>query len=346
MTTYEDAGVNIELGDECSARAYAHAKSTFPSRSGMLGQAVTLEGGFSGAQDMGDYYLTHNSDGVGSKAVVAQALGKYDTLGWDLLAMVLDDTVCMGAETLSITNTLDTAKVDPLMTEALLKGLAEACISQKVIIAGGEIAELPGMVNGFTWNASSIGVVAKDRMIVGDRVQVGDKIVGLGSRGFRSNGLSLVRKILTDAFGSDWVHEPYGDGMNWGEAVLVPSRLYSACVLDMIGRFGQPSQVEVHGIAHITGGGIHNLNRVLKKNKLGARLQNLFKPLPVMQKLQELGKVTDEEAYKTWNMGTGMVLVMPQSQVEKALEIAVQHKIPAQVVGEVTAEEGLQLFLA
>lgn len=342
MTTYKDSGVDIEKGDAASEKAYNYAKQTFAARAGMPGEAVSLEGGFSGAHDMGDYYLVHNSDGVGTKVIVAQKMNKFDTLGYDLLAMVCDDAVCMGAETFSITNTVDTQAVDPEVTSELLKGLSAACQEQKIIIAGGEIAELSTLVNGFTWNASSVGMVAKDRVITGAKIQAGHKVVGLQSDGFRSNGMSLVRKVLRDAFGEDWVNADF-DGRTWGEVVLTPSKIYSACVLEMIGHYGEVGPVELSGVAHITGGGVTNLNRVLKANKLGANLDSPIEAHDFMQKLQEIGGVADAEAYKSWNMGTGMMLVMDASQVDEAIRIAGSHGIHAQVIGEVTAEAGITL---
>lgn len=342
MTTYKDAGVDIEKGDEASKNAYDYAKMTFAMREGMPGAAVKLEGGFSGAHDMGDHYLVHNSDGVGTKVMVAQMMGKYDTLGYDLLAMVCDDSVCMGAETFSITNTIDTEKVEPEVTAELLKGLSQACQEQKIVIAGGEIAELNALVNGFTWNASAIGMVAKDRVITGSEVKAGQKIVGLQSAGPRANGMSLIRKILKDQFGENWANEAY-EGKTWGEVVLTPSRIYSACVLDMLGRHGQERKLNLTGVVHITGGGVTNLHRVLKHNGLGANLDKPIAPHDFQLKLQEMGDVADEEAYKSWNMGTGMMLIMDESLTEEAIQIASQHGIHAQVTGEVTGESGIQL---
>lgn len=333
MTTYKDSGVDIEAGDQASKTAYDHAKSTFAARQGRMGAPVELDGGYSGLLDMGDYYLVQNDDGVGTKVMVAMAMNKYDTLGYDLLAMVCDDAICMGAETISMTNTIDTNKVDQAVTNELLKGLAKACQEQKIVIAGGEIAELSGLVNGFTWNASAIGMVEKEKVLTGAEIQVGDAIVGLQSAGFRSNGMSLVRKILTDAYGENWHQEPFEDS-TWGEAVLTPSRIYSDFLLTLLGRYKEPSKVNIKGLSHITGGGLDNLKRILKKNQLGAQLNNLIRPHSAMRKLQELGNVSDEEAYKTWNMGCGMMVV--SNEPEKIISEARQYGIPAQVIGVIT----------
>jgi phosphoribosylformylglycinamidine cyclo-ligase len=333
MTNYKDSGVDIEKGDAASKTAYDYAKSTFASRKGRIAEPVSLEGGYSGLLDMGDFYLVQNDDGVGTKVMVAQMMKKYDTLGYDLLAMVCDDAVCMGAETTSITNTIDTEKVEPEVVNAMMSGLAKACREQEVVIAGGEIAELNALVNGFTWNASAIGVVGKNRVITGSDIQEGDAVIGLRSDMFRSNGMSLVRRILHDKFGDDWVNEGYGE-TSWGETVLTPSRIYSACVLNMIGRYAEESRVEVHGISHITGGGLSNLNRILKSTGLGVHLDALIEPHEAMLQLQEWGDVSDEEAYRTWNMGIGMILVSPKPQ--EVIAIAKEHGIEAKVMGVVT----------
>ncbi len=335
-TTYADSGVDIEKGDEASSTAYSHALNTFSSRSGMIGEPVKLEGGYSGLMDFGDFYLVQNDDGVGSKSEVAIRVGKYDTLGYDLLAMVSDDAVCVGAETVSINNTIDTEKVDNDITDKLLGGLSNACSEQKIIISGGEIAELPGLVNGFTWNSSAVGIVAKDKVLTNEKIAVGDSVVTLKSGVVRSNGLSLVRKILKDQFGENWHTAEWKDGTTWGETILTPSVIYANAVLDMIGRYGQESKAQVHGVSHITGGGMHNPRRILKRNNLGVNLDNLWAPHEAVLDLMKLGNVSDEEAYKVWNMGNGMMVITPEP--DKVIEIAKANGIEAQIAGSVIKE--------
>jgi len=335
-TTYADSGVDIEAGDQASSTAYSHALNTFASRSNMIGEPVKLEGGYSGLMDFGDFYLVQNDDGVGSKVEVARKVGKYDTLGHDLLAMVVDDAVCVGAETVSINNTIDTEKVDNVVTDKLLGGLSKVCSEQKVIISGGEIAELPGLVNGFTWNSSAVGVVAKDKVLTNEKISIGDSVVTLKSGVVRSNGLSLVRKILNDQFGDDWYSQEWKNGITWGEIILTPSVIYASAVLDMLGRYGQESKAPVHGVSHITGGGMTNIRRILKRNNLGVDLDNLFAPHEAVLDLMRLGNVSDEEAYKVWNMGNGMMIITPDP--DKVIEIATKNGIKAQNAGTVILE--------
>ena len=336
MATYEESGVNIEMGDQCSAIAYAAAKGTFPGRAGMIGQPVVDDGGFAGALDMGDYYLIQNDDGIGTKMIIAEAIGQYDTMGYDLVAMVADDAICVGAETISISNTLAVDKVQKEKIQPLMAGLQKAALEQKIVIPGGEIAELGSMSNGYIWNATSVGIVAKDKMITGKEIQAGDTIIAFASAGLRSNGFSLVRHILKEKFGEDCYNQPYNDSQTWGQAVLTPCRIYSAMLLDLIGRYQQPAKAHIKGLVHVTGGGLPgNITRVLK-NGLGADL-TLPETPELFTKLMELGNVARDEAYKTWNMGIGMIAICAPEEAEKILAHAQSQNFPAQTIGQVNA---------
>lgn len=330
MATYKDSGVDIEEGDACSKIAYEAAKATFPSRMGMIGEPVVDEGGFSGVLDMGDYYLVQNDDGVGTKMMIAEMIGKYDSMGQDLVAMVADDAICIGAETISISNTMDVDKVDKNKVGALMKGLEEACTKHKIVVPGGEIAELGEMVNGYIWNATAVGIVEKNKLITGQNIQSGDKIIGLKSAGIRSNGFSLVRHILKSQLGKTWAQEKYNDIQTWGEATLTPSRIYSSALLEIHGRYKQAAQAELKGLVHVTGGGIHgNLKRILKTKEYS--LDKLPEPLDIFKRLMEIGNVSEEEAYRTWNMGIGMIVI--SNDVDKVIEICEANECPALEIG-------------
>lgn len=334
MSTYEQSGVNISLGDQCSRIAYQAATSTFKGREGMIGQPVKDEGGFSGMLDMGEFYLVQNDDGVGTKIQIAEAIGKYDTLGYDLLAMVLDDAICVGAEPISVSNTLDVNKVDPDKIQSLMNGLKEAALSHKIVIPGGEIAELGDAVAGYLWNATVVGVVEKEKVITGENIQPGDKLIALHSDGFRSNGFSLVRYILKNHLGEDWANQPYDENQTWGEATLIPSKIYSSAVLELHGRYKEPAKAKLNGVVHVTGGGIHgNLERITKKISHSANITHLPEPHPIMKKLMEIGRVAEEEAYKTWNMGVGMILISPD--VDIIQEVCSKHQIKTSIIGEI-----------
>lgn len=336
MADYKIAGVDIEMGDKASKLAYSFARSTFKSRKNMIGEPVTDEGSFAGLLDMGDFYLVQSDDGIGTKMEVAERIGKYDTLGYDLLAMVIDDVICLGSETISITNTLDTTKVDPAIIHDLMKGLAKACNEQKVVIPGGEIAELGKAVNGNVWNATAVGILQKDKLITGNHIKAGDVVISLHEKGFRSNGFSLVRYILEKEFDENVYNKPSPFKNSWGEMILKPSTIYASALLELLGRFGEEQSFNIKGIAHITGGGIPgNFKRVLKKTGLGAEFTDLFSPSPMVKEIQRIGKVDEAEAYKTWNMGNGMMIVVNRSEAESIIEaLSVEAKIVGSIINE------------
>ena len=337
MATYKESGVDVQLGDRCSKKAYEAAKATFAGRSGMIGQPVVDEGGFTGMMDMGDFYMIQNDDGVGTKIEVAERLRKFDTLGYDLVAMVADDGICVGAEIISVTNTLDSPSLDEEMVEGLMSGLKKCCLEQKIVVPGGELAELGDALNGAVWNATAVGILEKNKLINGSTVQSGDKIIALLSDGIRSNGLSLVRMILKNQFGDDWVHTDYGDGRSWGEVILTPSIVYHRSLLNILGGYQQERKLTIKGLVHNTGGGIMgNLPRLLKHKKLGAELSNLPMPHNFMLKMMEYGNVEAEEAYRAWNMGIGMFAVVDPADEEKLIELLSAEGVRAQSIGEVT----------
>ena len=342
MATYKQSGVDIDLGDKCSEIAYNAAKGTFPSRKGMIAEPVLDEGGFTGMMDMGDYYLVQNDDGVGTKMAVAEKIKKFDTLGYDLVAMVADDAACVGAECISVSNTIDVNKLDEKIVTELMSGLQKAASEHNIIVPGGEIAELGDALNGWVWNATAVGVVEKHKVIRGTNIKPGDKIIGFDSNGFRSNGLSLVRFVLKEKFGENWAFEKYDDTKNWGEAVLAPSIIYSSLVMDLHERFKQQEITEVKGVVNVTGGGIPgNIVRVLKKSHVGAKLHSLPEIPEMMKKLIEYGNVPMEDAYRTWNMGVGMIMIC--NDVDKVQEVCNKRGIKMYVIGEVTADEKIDI---
>lgn len=334
MTTYKQSGVDMELGDLCSAIAYAAAKKTFANRKGKIGEPAIMEGGFSGAMDFGEFYIVQNDDGVGTKIQVATLMNKYDTLGFDLVAMVVDDGICLGAEMISVSNTIDCNALDPHTITELMKGLEAAARVAGIVVPGGEIAELGEEVKGYIWNATAVGIVKKDRMFTGEKVRVGDSLVGLYNPGFRSNGFTLVRRALEEKLGKEWHQKPFA-GTTYGDAVLVPSPIYCSAITAITGGYKDASQAPIHGLAHITGGGIPgNLPRMFGKQKLGAELTNLFAPDPIVLEVQRLGNVSDRESYQVWNMGTGMILATPEPDL--VIQLLQKHNVTAQVIGKVT----------
>lgn len=347
MTTYAEAGVDIDAGDKASKGAYAHAKSTFSSRKGMIGEPVVTEDGFSGLVDMGAFYMTQCCDTVGTKITVAEKIKKFDGLGYDLLCMVADDAICAGAEVVSITNTFETQKVNQEEIDAMMASLAAACREQKVVIPGGEVAEVGDMTNGTGWGADAVGIVKKDSVVTGKTVSSGQKIIGLQGRVLRCNGLSLARRICKDQFGGDWTSTEWKDGITWGEVLLTPSKIFHRTLLDsVLGDFAGKRKFNVHGVVHVTGGGIPgNFPRIFSNKSLGADFYDLHEPHDVLKDLVRLGNVDESEAYKTWHCGTAMMLVVDETDAVQICDAinAVDPETNAKIVGEINDSSTISL---
>jgi phosphoribosylformylglycinamidine cyclo-ligase len=342
MTTYRDAGVDVGLSDLCSKIFYDAAKETFANRRGRFGQPAVERGGFSGpiyVPELRDAYIVKNSDGVGTKVEIAEQLNKHDTIAFDLVAMVCDDAIALGAEPFALTETLNVNTLKRDIIEPLAEGLVVAAKRARVAVVGGEIAVLGDRIRGeYIWDADVNGVLEVSKKLPKESIQPGDKIVALQERGFRSNGFSLIRHILNIAFGSNWVHESYNSNLSWGDVVLEPSIIYTPVIVDAIGGYREESRVEIKAVAHITGGGIPgNLPRALPVG-MGAQL-DISTP-DVMRELQNLGQVSDSDAYQTWNMGAGMLVVCNGKELS---EIAESHGVSAEVVGEIIGQPVLKI---
>lgn len=333
---YRKAGVNILLGDKCSQIAYKAAVKTFRNRKGKIGEALSLKGGFSGPvyfRQLKNAFIVKNSDGVGSKAILAQKMKKYNSLAFDLIAMVADDCAALGAEPIAATNTLDMERVNEKIVSGLMKGMVKACRRARIAMVGGEIAELSEQVKGFTWSADLVGVLEKKKLIDCTKIRKKDSIVAFKSNGIRSNGLTLARKILEKEFGEKW-HLKKFKGKKWGSILLRPSLIVSPAIVEMVGAYGKKGKCRVSALVHVTGGGIFgNFARAMKNNKLCAIFDNLFSPQREFLELMRLGKVSVEEAYRTWNMGNCYLVVTPEP--EKAIEIAEKHGIKARIAGRI-----------
>jgi phosphoribosylformylglycinamidine cyclo-ligase len=342
MTRYEESGVDLELGERCSQVMYEAAVATFKSRAGRFGEPKLERGGFSGPiyiQELRDTYILKNSDGVGTKVEVAQLMGKHDTVAYDLLAMVCDDAAAMGAEPFAVTDTLNVKRLRLELVEQLASGLVKAAEAARVAVVGGEIAARGDQLNTeYIWDADCAAVLEQGKGPKRDAIKPGDRIMALRSAGFRSNGFSLIRKILEERFGERWVDRPYDSKLSWGEVALTPSLIYTPLLVDLFGGYGEEPRAEIKGAAHITGGGVpENLPRILPQG-LGAYID--LEPHPPMLRLQELGGVDDREAYRVWNMGAGMVLI---TNDDKVFELARAHGIEAREVGEVLAEPVIRI---
>lgn len=345
MIQTQNSGLDIDLGDACSEVAYQWAKETFPQRAGKHGALnESFEAPFAQTLHFSPHNLAITSDGIGTKIEIAERMGIFHTLGYDLVAMVVDDLVCCGAEPTNLSNILDVDVLDKKMIHELMRGLRSAALEANVAVSGGEIAELGNRISGwgdrmhFNWCATGIGYIINGP-IDGKKIKPKDEILALRSRGLRSNGFSIVRKLLEKVHGEDWHEKACCGGRTWGEVLLTPSIIYTPLVMELL-----KSALDIHAVIHVTGGGIcRNLSRLLRPNRLGAELDDLLDPHPFMHELQELGAIDDETAYRLWNMGNGMLLVVDSVDTKRILMIAEQMGFEAQVCGQVKQERSISL---
>ena len=327
MSTYRDAGVDVGAGDAAVERIRSHVAST--ARAGVLGGV----GGFGGLFDLAalsgytDPLLVSSTDGVGTKAVLARDLGVYDTLGFDLVAMCADDLVCTGAEPLFFLDYVLVGRLDPALVEQVVAGIAGACREVGAALIGGEMAEHPGQLADGELDLAGfcVGAVERERLLP-QRVEPGCALVGLPSPNLRSNGFSLVRQVLADR---DLQDEAWpGAGRTLGEVLLEPSVLYAPVARRLLERF------DVRALAHITGGGmVPKLGRVVPDGCLAVVDRASWEPPRVFAEVQRAGGVSDDEMARVFNLGIGMVAVVPADQAAATAE-AVEG---ACVIGEVVA---------
>jgi len=339
MIAYKKSGVDLHLGDVCSQIMSSAADKTFANRKGTSAPIRVLEK--RGLHRIitvsaGGLKLMLNSDGIGTKSEFSERTGRHGTMAYDLFAMLCDDAVRFGAEPVALSNVLDVNTLDRKTVQDLAGGMVKAAAEAGVAVVSGEIAELGTRVGGhgrhnYNWGGTVLSIVRKD--LGGRGLTVGSSIVGLEEKGFRSNGISLVRKIMEKAYGPDW-HRRKKGGRTLGDLALTPSKIYTRAALKMF--------PHAQGIAHITGGGIPGkLGRILAIRKYGADITDPFPPCGMMLLCQKLGGVHDAEAYRAWNMGQGMLIIT--SRPEKIVSIAARFKIRAKVVGTITARPGLKI---
>ena len=330
--SYENAGVNLEAGYEVVHRIKRHVQST--ERVGSMGNI----GSFGGMFDLSklgikEPVLVSGTDGVGTKLKIAFALDKHDTIGIDAVAMCVNDVLAQGAEPLFFLDYVALGHNIPAKVEAIVAGVAEGCRQAGCALVGGETAEMPGMYANGEYDIAgyTTGVVEKSKLIDGTRVKVGDALVGISSSGVHSNGFSLVRKIVADN-GLD-LNQKYADlseTQTLGEVLLTPTRIYVKPVLEVI------RQLDVHGVAHITGGGFdENIPRILREGQGFSIQEGSWDILPVFRCLEKWGGVPHREMFNIFNMGIGMVIALPQEQAQEAVRILTEKGETAQIIGKV-----------
>ena len=336
--TYADAGVDTAAGD----RAVALMKDAVAST--MTPAVVGGVGGFAGLVDVSalrDYrrpLLATSTDGVGTKVAIAQALDIHDTIGQDLVGMVVDDIVVVGARPLLMTDYIACGHVVPERIADIVRGVAQACAAVGTPLLGGETAEHPGLMapDEYDVAGAATGVVEADRMLGAEKVRAGDVLVALGSSGLHSNGYSLVRRVIEHA-GWDLEREVPEFGRALGQELLEPTRLYTRVCLAMLETLSSPAAPgPVHALSHITGGGLAaNVARVLPAGLIADVDRASWTVPPVFSTVRELGSVPWEDLEGTLNLGVGMVAVVEPGVVDAVLRVAEGSGIPAWVLGEV-----------
>ena len=343
MVTYKDAGVDVERGYEAVRRMKQHVATTFDEN--VLGGLGSFGGFYSIENEkLEKPVLVAGTDGVGTKLKLAFLMDKHDTVGIDCVAMCVNDVVCQGARPLIFLDYIATGYLDPEKVEKIVAGVAEGCRQAGCALIGGETAEMPDFYPAGEYDLAgfTVGLVDRERSISGERVREGDVLVGMASSGVHSNGYSLVRKlVLTEGRDLNAPVEAFG-GKSWGETLLTPTKIYVKPALRAC------AAADVHGIAHITGGGfIENIPRILPDGLSAYIDLGTWPVLPVFTELQKLGGLTDRQIYNTFNMGIGMVFAVDASEADAVIAALAACGESAYRIGEVvrTGEDGERLVL-
>ena len=343
MITYKDAGVDVERGYEAVRRMKQHVATTFNEN--VLGGLGSF-GGFYSIENEGleKPVLVAGTDGVGTKLKLAFLMDKHDTVGIDCVAMCVNDVVCQGAKPLLFLDYVATGYLDPAKVEQIVAGVAEGCRQAGCALIGGETAEMPDFYPAGEYDLAgfTVGIVDREKSISGAAVTEGDVLVGIASSGVHSNGYSLVRRlVLTEGRDLNAPVEALG-GKSWGETLLTPTKIYVKSALAAC------KAVNVHGIAHITGGGfIENIPRILPEGLTAEIELGAWPVLPVFTELQKLGGLSDRQIYNTFNMGIGMVFAVSAQEADALMASLEASGEQAYRIGRVvkTGEDGERLVL-
>lgn len=341
-SAYKAAGVDIEAAAEAKRKIAALARTTFSplviSEIGSFGSMIELE--------LDKYerpVFVSSVDGVGTKLKLATLWGRHNTVGLDLVAHCVNDILVQGATPLFFMDYIASSKLDPQITAEIVEGLAEGCKANECALIGGETAELPGVYSPDDYDLVGfiVGVVDKERIVDGQKIRVGDKLIGLASSGLHTNGYSLVRKLFLEV--KRYPLEIYIDrlGRLLIEELMEPHRSYLGLIRALV------QAVQVKGMAHITGGGmVGNIPRILPSGTGALIFKGSWSVPPIFSLLQEEGKVTEEEMYRVFNMGIGFVVVVSPQDAERAIEIITDERIEAHVIGEIVESSNRTIKIA
>ena len=330
---YASAGVDITAGYKAVELMKKHIART--KNEGCLDDV----GGFGGCFGLGlkgidEPVLVSGTDGCGTKVKMAILMDKHDTIGIDAVAMCVNDIICCGAKPLFFLDYIACGKNIPEKIASIVSGVAEGCVQSGAALIGGETAEHPGMMPTDEYDLAgfAVGIVDKKKILDNTKTEAGDVVIALASSGIHSNGFSLIRKVFDIDNNPDSLYAPCDDlgGKTIAETLLTPTKIYVKSILSLI------ENVNVKGISHITGGGFYeNIPRSIPDG-LGAKIdKSLVKVLPIFKLIQEKGGITERDMFNTYNMGVGMSVVVPASQVDAALEILRDCGEDAYVIGEI-----------
>ena len=335
-TAYARAGVDIAAGDRAVELMKEHVAGT--RRPEVLGGLGGFAGFFDAAafKDYRHPVLATSTDGVGTKVDIARRMKVYDTIGFDLMGMLVDDLVVVGAEPLFVTDYISCGHVDPEVIASVVKGIAQGCQKAGCALLGGETAEHPGLLapDEFDVAGATTGVVERDEILGPERIAEGDALIAVASSGLHSNGYSLVRHVLLEQAG--WTLDRHVDelGRTVGEELLEPTIVYAADLLALA------HHSEVHAMCHVTGGGLaNNLTRVMPSHLTATIERSTWSPAPIFRLVQEVGAVSQSDIEETLNMGVGMVIALPDDQVPEALEFLAGRGLTAWQCGTVASRE-------
>lgn len=330
---YKSAGVNIDAGNDAVEQIKNSVKSTHNKN------VLTGIGSFGSLFDLksvvSEYInpvLVQSIDGVGTKTIIARMVNKYDTIGIDLVSACCNDISVMGAKPLTFLDYIANDKLKPAIIEDIVRGIAKSCKANDIALVGGETAEMPDTYLSGEHDLVGIvsGIVEKDKIIDGTKIKNGDVVLGLPSTGLQTNGYSLARKLFFDV-GNYTVHDKVnGLDKTVGEALLEPAYIYHPFIQLLLG-----NNVKINGMAHISGGGlVENIPRILPSNYSVEIKKNSWPILPVFKVMQKLGNVDEAEMYRTFNMGIGLVIIVPKADVERT-KLLLNQQIPVHEIGKV-----------
>jgi phosphoribosylformylglycinamidine cyclo-ligase len=337
--TYAGAGVDVSQVRRSHEALAGMLESTFKTRKGKVGRPVFPIGHYAGLVDLNDgRVLSLHTDSVGTKIILAQMMRKYDTIGIDCVAMCANDLICTGAEPISFLDYIAMARHDRRIVGEIAVGLVEGARQAGMAIIGGETAIVPDLLShdpGIDLVGMAAGIGKEKDLILGDEIRKGDALIGIASSGIHSNGLTLARKILLRLYKLRQNMPELGRSI--GQELLEPTRIYVKPVLEAT------RKLEVHGLAHITGGAFAKLDRIVGQARLGADIDRLPSTPGIFRIIQKKGHISDREMYRTFNMGVGFILVCPQRTKDAVIRLFMRHGHSAFDLGRVEKKRGIHV---